>query len=221
MRSEKRLLSSVSMWSADLSALGASMRAMEPYADSFHFDLMDAHFTPNLLFGPDTIRSLRPLSKKPFEAHLMMTNPETMLAPLSEAGTNIIILQPETCDVAGLAVRIRALGCRPGIAISAAMPVPEVEEFLELLDIVVVMGTELGIKGAGLMPEALNKIACLRSIIDHKNLPLMIEADGGIRRHTVQQLYRAGADIIVPGSLAFGPDPKEVFEYLWSLRPSE
>ncbi len=218
---KQRLLADVSLWSADLAALGADMQCIAPYADLFHLDVGDAHFVPELLFFPDLVAALRPLTATPFHVHLMVDRPATLVDAFIKAGADLITVHVENGAQAWTTIeQIRAAGKATGLAIALDTPVDAVVPYLDHLDLVLVMGTQLGIKGQDLHPTACPRIEALRRLLQQhgKNEAIKIGADGGIRQHTVPRLRAAGADLVVPGSLVFGSDDLQAtFAWLWKL----
>jgi ribulose-phosphate 3-epimerase len=216
-----RLLIDASLWSADLTALGDGVRRLDPLVDSFHFDVSDAHFVPGLLFFPDLVAALRPLTTRPFHVHLMVDQPEILVQPFLEAGADLITVHVEN-GKAGLSAidQIRQGGKSAGVCIKLETSLEEVIPFLDRVDLIILMGTPLGIKGQGLSHAAVGRIQTLCQMVDTRGytLRMKIFADGGIRLNTVPALRAAGVDGIVPGSLIFGsPDPGETIQWLHSL----
>lgn len=197
---------SASAWSADLGALRSSLAAAASHCDSIHFDIMDNHFVPGLLFGPDILAAVRPHVRVPFQAHLMVKNPERCLdsfAPVADT----FLFHPGTCaDWPGVRQRARELGRAVGLALRLGEDWRPYRDDLADLDVVLVMGTEVGIKGIDINVGAYDVISQLREHIDSHNYTCLIQADGGIRRHTLPRLLAAGVDAITPGSLFFGSD---------------
>ncbi|HZR15818.1 MAG TPA: ribulose-phosphate 3-epimerase [Verrucomicrobiae bacterium] len=206
---------STSLWSADLANLVSEIRRVEPYSERFHLDVADGHYVPNLLFFPDLVRALRPHTNLPFEVHLMVTDPLAWVEPFVEAGADgIIFCYDSVPDPGAVLRRIKAEGKFAGISLSISEPLQVLDAFWEQLDLVTIIGTALGIKGASMDSSIPAKIAQGRKIISQRKLAVEIEADGGIRRETVPLLKAAGADFIVPGSLMFKEDPKTMREWL-------
>jgi len=209
---------STSLWSADLANLASEIRRVEPYSDRFHLDVADGHYTRNLLFFPDLVKALRRHTALPFEVHLMATDPLAWVEPFAAAGADSIIFCFDSAAEPGTVLRaIRALGKGAGVSLNIEEPVDAVEPYWDLLDTLVIFGTATGIKGAGMDPSALDKMRQARQIISSRGLRTEIVADGGIRRETVPLIQAAGADTIVPGSLMFGGDPREMREWLAGL----
>lgn len=209
---------SASLWSADLANLAVDMQRIEPYVDRFHIDVADGRYVEALLFFPDLVKALRPYTRLPFEVHLIAFDPVRWVAPFVDAGADTLIFY---LDAAGdpLAVlrSIKAAGKKVGISLRIEDPVELLLPLLPQLDIVTVMGTYMGVKGAKMDPGVPEKIAHLRREIDRRELVTEIEADGGIRYETVPLLHAAGADLIVPGSLIFDGEPARLQELLAGL----
>ncbi len=204
-----------SLWSADLSNLASDMRRVEPYSDRFHLDVADGHYVPQMLFFPDLVRQLRPHTKLPFEVHLMVTDPLAWIEPFVEAGADSLIFTLDAADDPVPVLRaIRAHGKLAGVSLLITEGIELVEPLWEHLDVLTIVGTAMGIKGAGLDPAVPDKIRQAREIIAQRGLHTEIQADGGIRRETVPLLAAAGADSIVPGSLMFKEDPAAMTAWL-------
>jgi ribulose-phosphate 3-epimerase len=194
-----QLLLDVSLWSADLANLESEIRRLEPFADSFHFDAADGHFAPVLLFFPDLLARLRTLTRVEFHVHLMATRPMDLLGAFLEAGADRITLPFEVGKRARPALEyIRERGKKTGLSIALDTPVEAIREWLPLLESVVVMGTEIGVKGLGADPRVFDRITAAKRLAGDR---VRVAADGGIREETVPLLRAAGADAIVPGSL--------------------
>ena len=209
---------STSLWSADLANLAADIKRVEPYSERFHIDVADGHYTPALLFFPDQVKAMRPHTSLPFEVHLMTTHPLRWIDPFVEAGADGFIIYLDSEDRPREVLdAILSQGKFAGISLSLKQPLSLLEPYWDDLSIVCLLGTEIGIKGAGMDPSVPERIREARRIIQARGLPTEIEADGGIRRHTVPLIHEAGADYIVPGSLMFGEDPKAMRAWLASL----
>ncbi|MHB8523966.1 MAG: ribulose-phosphate 3-epimerase [Limisphaerales bacterium] len=209
---------STSLWSADLANLAAEIRRVEPYSERFHLDVADGHYVKNLLFFPDQVKALRPHTRLPFEIHLMVDDPLGWIDPFVEVGADgIIFCFDATKDPGEVLRKIRARGKRAGVSVLITEPIECLEPFWDLLDVVTVVGTAMGIKGASMDPSVPDKIRRARAIIRRRGLPTEVEADGGIRRETVPLLAAAGVDLIVPGSLMFKEDPAAMRAWLKGL----
>ena len=209
---------STSLWSANLGNLAAEMKRVEPFTERWHLDVADGHYVKNLLFFPDLVAQLRSHSAKPFEVHLMVTDPLGWIDPCVEAGADILIFCFDAAGNPGEVLQaIKARGKRAGVSLRLNEPIEVLEPYWQELDVVCVMGTELGIKGASMDAGIPDKIRRTREIIRQCGVKTEIEADGGIRRETVPLLKAAGADYIVPGSLMFKEDPAQMRQWLASL----
>ena len=209
---------STSLWSADLSNLASEMKRVEPYSERFHLDVADGHYVKNLLFFPDLVRGLRKHTSLPFEVHLMVTDPLGWIEPFVEAGADIIIFCFDAAKNPGEVLSaIRSGGKRAGVSLLLTEPLDLLEPHWGDLDVLTIVGTAMGIKGASMDASVPAKIKRAKEIATGRGLKTAIEADGGIRRETVPLLHSAGADYIVPGSLMFGGDPKEMRKWLATL----
>jgi ribulose-phosphate 3-epimerase len=209
---------STSLWSADLADLAADMKRVEPHTERFHIDVADGHYVPNMLFFPDQVKALRKHTALPLEVHLMTTDPLGWVEPFAEAGADIIIFCLDSArDPAAVLRAIRDRGKRAGVSLLVTEGIGLVEPLWESLDVLTIVATAMGIKGAEMDAGVPAKIAAAREIIAGRGLPVEIEVDGGIRRHTVPLMHAAGADFIVPGSLMFGEDPAAMRRWLASL----
>lgn len=192
------LLLDVSVWSADLANLESELRRLEPAADSFHFDACDGHFVPSLLFFPDLIARLRPLTGKEFHLHLMATRPMDLLPAFIEAGVSRVTLPLEAGKRVSAALDyLIGRGIHTGVSIDLDTPPVQVNDYAARISRVLHMGTPMGIKGCDLDPRACGRIEELRRMFPR----LEVFADGGIREQTVPLLREAGVHGIVPGSL--------------------
>lgn len=209
-----------SLWSADLTNLAAEMRRVEPFSDRWHIDVADGHYVHNLLFFPDLVAQLRRHSRLPFEVHLMVTDPAGWIDPFIEAGADVVILCHDSApDPAPLLQKIRAAGKQAGVSLLITEDIDRLEPIWPWLDIVTIVGTAMGIKGAGMDPGVPDKIRRTRARIQELGVKCVVQADGGIRRETVPLMAAAGVDFIVPGSLMFKDDPPAMRAWLKTLRP--
>jgi ribulose-phosphate 3-epimerase len=205
-RPRERTIIDASLWSADLGALTAEVERIGPYADSFHIDASDTSFTPDAIFFPDLVRALRPRTEVPFHVHLMAHRPAELAAAFADADANLITVHAEADGALEAIGRIRAGGQAAGLALTLELAPEHVEDLLESVDAVTMVGTPLGTKGTGMVPEALDRMRVIRQILDRRGTDIPLLADGGIREHTVPDLVAAGATGVVAGSLLFGSD---------------
>ncbi len=214
----EHLLADVSLWSADLAMLGAEMKRMEPYTDLFHLDVADAHFVPGLLFFPDLIAALRPWTDVPFHVHLMTEHPAGHVGAFAEAGANLITVHYENGAEASTAIeQIHRSGLAAGLALQLETPPEVIVPYLAEVQLILLMGTPLGVKGQSLDLNTYRREQTVRQIIHEYGYEgqVKIGVDGGIREQTVPLLCHAGADLIVPGSLVFKSDhPAQTFQWL-------
>lgn len=209
---------STSLWSADLSNLGSEIRRVEPHSERFHLDVADGHYVKNLLFFPDLVKALRPHTRVPFEVHLMVTEPREWIEPFVKAGADAIIFCFDSTRDPGAVLRaIKGAGKAAGISLLITEPLEVLDRFWEQLDVVTIVGTAMGIKGASMDPSVPGKVRQARQIIAERKLNVEIEVDGGIRRESVPLIKASGADFIVPGSLMFKEDPLAMRQWLKSL----
>jgi ribulose-phosphate 3-epimerase len=204
MRPLPRLAADLSLWSADLGRLEEEVRGAEPHADSFHFDVADAHFVPSLLFFPEVVARLRTVTQAQFHVHLMVERPDLLCEPFLEAGADWVTVHVECASYLREAhEKVRKADRQFGLAVMLETPLLDLASWLPVADSVLLLGTPAGVKGRGLADAALERIEKVKAMARDK----MVIADGGIRQFTVPQLRAAGADMIVPGSLYFqAPD---------------
>jgi ribulose-phosphate 3-epimerase len=207
-----------SLWSADLGNLAAEIRRVEPYSERFHLDVADGHYVPTMLFFPDLVKALRPYSRLSFEIHLMTTEPLAWIEPFVEAGADGFIFCLDSARDPGAVLQaIRHHQKYAGISVLLTEPLDLLEPYWQDLDVVTIVGTAMGIKGASMDPQVPSKIREARAAIRRRGLATVVEADGGIRRETVPLMAAAGVDYIVPGSLMFREDPPAMRRWLASL----
>jgi ribulose-phosphate 3-epimerase len=203
---DDRLLTEASLWSADFTRLGEEIKRIDAYVDLFHIDVSDAHFVPSLLFFPDLVAALRPLTKKPFHIHLMTENPLTLVDDFADAGADIITVHCENATrVPAVLEKIASRGLPAGLALGLDVPVETLAPNLSAISVIVVMGTPMGVKGRDLSTLAPQRIRAARALLKEHGAEktVRVESDGGIRVSTVRDLRAAGAQLIVMGSLAF------------------
>jgi len=195
-----------SLLAADYGHLAAqTQRANRAGADWLHLDIMDGHFVPNLSFGPELVRALRPLTRLPLDVHLMCSRPEILLEPFAKAGANYISVHVELGErVAPLLWKMKSLGVKAGLVINPPTAIANVLPFLKQIDLLLVMTVNPGFGGQVFIAETLPKIQQVAAWRREKGLGYRIEVDGGINFATAAECARAGADTFVSGTTLFG-----------------
>lgn len=194
-----------SILNADFSNLKAAIKAVEPYSDFIHLDVMDGHFVPNITFGPMVVRSVRDMTSVPLECHLMIYNPPEWVETFAEAGADRIAFHLRACrDVESVIQAIKTLDASPGLAISPEVPLFELKPFLGIIDFVVVMCVFPGFGGQKLMPEMLNRVGAIKREAVETGAEVDVEVDGGVKTDNLPEVIRSGADTVVVGSSIFG-----------------
>jgi len=214
------MLVAPSILSADFSQLLTEVKEVESYgADLLHIDVMDGHFVPNITIGPDVYRNLKGQVNLVFDVHLMIERPMFFAKQFIKAGADIVTFHYEAVsDVAKTIRFIRNLGSKVGISIRPKTDVVLLEEYLDDVDIVLVMSVEPGFSGQTFMESALDKIRYLSDMKKQNNYHYLIEVDGGINEQTAVMVKEAGADILVAGTYIFkAADRKAAIEGLKKL----
>jgi len=187
---------------ADQANLGAAVQALEAGgADMLHFDVMDGDFVPNFTFGPQIISGLRPLTRLPFDTHLMVRHPERYIDMFVDAGSDILTVHPEATDHLQRALTlIRRAGAKAGVALNPATPLSAIKHVLDVVDVVVLMTVNPGFAGQAFVPAVLPKIRALSRLVRRHRLPIQIAVDGNIGPKTIPLCLEAGAEILVCGT---------------------
>ena len=203
-----KMILAPSMLAADFKELGKEIRAIEENgAEYLHFDVMDGVFVPNISFGIPVIKSFRSATKRFFDVHLMIIEPERYIKDFKESGADLICFHVEaTGQVQETIDLIHEVGCQAAIAIKPGTPVEEVLPYLEQVEMVLVMTVEPGFGGQKYIAECTDKVRELRAICNARGLNTHIQVDGGVDASNVSVPVEAGANVIVAGSAVFKGD---------------
>lgn len=210
---------SPSILAADFAILGEQMKKVEEGGnDYFHFDVMDGMFVPNISFGLPVLSSIRKITDKKMDVHLMIETPERYIERFAKAGADLITIHQEACvSVKDTIDKIHSLGLKAGVAIKPHTGVEALEEFFGLADMFLIMTVEPGFGGQEYMPMCTNKIRSLRNKLNEAGLDTDIQVDGGITKENVEVVLEAGANVIVMGSSVFKGDITANAKYFTDL----
>ena len=206
-----------SILSADFAMLGDEIRKIEEAgADMVHIDVMDGHYVPNLTIGLPVIKSIRKITKLPFDVHLMIDNAERYLEDYHAAGADIITVHMEAVKHIHRVVQsIHKLGIKAGVALNPGTPLCMVEPVLEDVDMILLMSVNPGFGGQSYIHSVTDKIRELRRMLNERNLNTDIQVDGGVDAVTVKDVIEAGANVIVAGSAVYkAEDTREIISVL-------
>lgn len=197
-----------SMLSADFKILGEELKTIEENGATYlHYDVMDGMFVPSLSFGPAILQSIRPASTMVHDVHLMIEEPIRYIEPFAKASADVITVHIEACeDLDATIAKIKEFGCKVGVSVKPKTPVSALEPYLDKIDMILIMSVEPGFGGQKFIPTSLDKIAEARAMVNASGLNIDIQVDGGIYTHNVEEVLKAGANIIVAGSAVFNGD---------------
>ena len=195
-----------SILSADFSALGEAVRAVERGgADLVHVDVMDGHFVPNITVGPLVVRALKRVTSLPLDVHLMITDPDRYLEAFVDAGASMVSVHVEVLPHLHRTLgAIKDLGAKAGVVLNPSTPIVAIEEVASDVDFVLVMSVNPGFGGQTFLPRAESKIRAARALLDRAGNPAPVEVDGGIDASNIGRVVAAGAEILVAGQAVFG-----------------
>ena len=191
-----------SILSADFARLGEQVAEAEAAgADYIHVDVMDGHFVPNLTIGPLIVEALRPRTRLPLDVHLMVEEPDRLIADFAKAGANILTVHAEATPHLHRTVQaIKELNVKAGVSLNPSTSVSAIEELLPFLDLILVMSVNPGFGGQSFISHVLPKIARLRKMLDEGGYSAELEVDGGVNEKTAASVVQAGARVLVAGS---------------------
>ena len=201
----KKIQISPSILSADFSQLGNEIKRLEEGgADMIHVDVMDGHFVPNLTIGPPVIKALRKQCSIKFDVHLMISPVHKYIEAYADAGADIITIHPEATDNLEESIsKIKSLNRKVGVSLNPESKLDLITNYLEKIDLILIMSVNPGFGGQKFMPEVLDKVKKLKEIKSKKNMSFDIEIDGGINFDNCQSAIEAGANILVSGTTVF------------------
>ncbi len=200
-----------SILSADFKNLGQEIKKTEDNGAEFlHFDVMDGLFVPSISFGVPVLKSIRSVTDQVIDAHLMIQDPIRYIETFKEAGADYVTVHLEACEnVEKTLAKIHECGMKAGLSICPETAVETIIPYVEMVDLILIMGVHPGFGGQKLIPETFDRLRQVRQILDEKNPKVDVQVDGGIHLGNVREILDAGANIIVTGSAVFNGDVEE------------
>ena len=203
---------SPSILAADFANIGRDIQKLEAWGASLvHCDIMDGVFVPNISFGPQMIRAIRPYTSLPLNVHLMIVQPEKYIEEFVKAGADIITVHQEsTVHLHRALSLIKSCGVKAGVALNPATSISSIENALDIVDLALIMTVNPGYGGQSLIPSTLGKVAGVKRMVESGGYNIEIEVDGGVNESNATELIKAGADILVAGTAVFSAeDPQK------------
>ena len=195
------------------------LNVVEAGADYLHIDIMDGHYVPNITFGSNFVKSIRPISNITLDVHLMISPVKQYVESFIKAGADIISFHPEAdSNSEKIIEKIKSLGCRCGIAVHPKIEIKDIEKFIPMIDLIIVMTVVPGFGGQNFMENQLTKISTLNELRVKEGLEFEIEIDGGINNKTARLCIDKGADVLVAGSYIYNSPESDYKKLINSLR---
>ena len=210
-----------SLLSADFSNLKKDIKMVnQSEADWFHLDIMDGHFVPNISFGIPVVKSIKRYTKKILDVHLMIKNPEDYIEKFIEAGADMLTIHVEACkeNTGNILKEIKEKNIKAGLAINPNTDYNVIEDYINLIDMVCLMGVFPGFGGQKIIDSTFQRCKGIREIISKNRVKCFLEVDGGVTAENANKLLESGADVLVAGSYVFhSNDPKDSISILKNL----
>jgi len=197
-----------SILSADFARLGEEVKAVQDAeADWAHVDVMDGMYVPNITIGPPVVKALKRVTDMPLDVHLMIVDPDRYLDDFIAAGSDFLMVHAEAAVHLQRTVSyIREKGCKAGVSLNPATPLSHLEYVLPDVDMVLIMTVNPGFGGQGFIPQMMDKISDLRTLLDTYDREIILQVDGGVKVDNIKEVAEAGADVFVAGSAVFGSE---------------